>query len=85
MKLDFLADNGNTLLRIDVKAIIDTVGENKLAPSRLVVGVVPKLPIIFTDLPKQKERTKAIAKPQMEKKAIVVERRVATALSKNLF
>lgn len=62
----------------------DTIGENRLIPNRLVFGVVPILSIIFTDLPEQEERLEAIAIAQLKMNVIVAERRVATALSKNL-
>lgn len=42
------------LLKIAVKAMNDTIGEDGLVPSLLVFGIVPRFPIMGTTLPNQK-------------------------------
>lgn len=62
----------------------DTIGENGLVPSFLVFGIIPRFTIISPTLPSQAEWMKLLAKSQMEMNAIVPERRISTALSKNV-
>ena len=62
----------------------DTIGENGLVPALLVFSIIPRFPIINTNLPSQKERMAIISTAQMQMNAIVIERRVATALSRNI-
>ena len=62
----------------------ETIGENGLIPSLLVFGIIPRFPIISTNLPSQKERMAILAAAQMEMNATVADRRVATALSRNI-
>lgn len=47
MTLYFPTINVNALLRISVKAMIDTVGGNRLVLSRLVFGILLHLPTIL--------------------------------------
>lgn len=72
------------LLKVAVKAMNDTMGENGLVPSRLVFGMIPRFPIINTDLPTQKERMEALKTAQAEMNSIVAERRVVEALTRNI-
>ena len=65
-----------TLLKLAVKAMNDTIGENGLVPSRLVFGITPRFPIISSDLPTQKERMDILRSAQMEMNAIIAERRI---------
>jgi hypothetical protein len=69
-----------TVLKLAVKAMNDTVGENGLVPSLLVFGVTPRYPALRTDLPNQKERMGVISTAQKEIKTIIAERRITTAL-----
>lgn len=55
VKLYSSSSSDNALLRSAVEAINDTIQENGLVPSRLDIGVVPRFPIISTDLLNQKE------------------------------
>ena len=71
-------------LRIANKAMNDTIGENGLVPSRLVFGIIPRYPILNTDLPNQKERMEAIKLAQSEMNSIIAERRVLAALTKKI-
>ncbi len=71
-------------LRIANKAMNDTIGENGLVPSKLVFGIIPRYPILNTDLPNQKERMEAIKLAQAEMNSIIAERRVLAALTKKI-
>ena len=73
-----------TLLKLSVKAMNDKIGENGLVPSRLVFGIVPRFPIISTDLPTQKERMDILRSAQMEINAIIAERRILRALNRDI-
>lgn len=55
-----------TILKVAVKPVNDTVGQNGLISSRHVFGVLPGFPIIITDLPSQKERIEALSTAQAE-------------------
>jgi hypothetical protein len=72
------------LLRIEVKAINDTMGTNGLVPSLLVFSVVPRVPPMSIDLPKQRDRMAALAAAQMKKSTIVSEKRITAALTQNV-
>lgn len=47
-------------LSVAVKAMNDTMNENGLVSSRLILGMLPRFPIINTALPTQKDRINAI-------------------------
>lgn len=79
--MDFSFVNDDTLLKIAVKAENNTIGENDLVPSRVVFGIISRLSIIATELPKQKEQMKIIAKVQMDMNAIIARRRTLSALN----
>lgn len=68
------------LLRIALKAMNDTMGENGLVPSYLVFGILPRFPVIESEVPEQRERMEIIAAAQMEMNTIIAERRIAEAL-----
>lgn len=72
----------HTALKIALKAMNDTNGENGLVPSLLTFGIIPRFPIISTDLPAQRERMQTLAGAQMEMNAIVSERRTMQVLTK---
>lgn len=74
----------HALLKLAVKAMNDTSGENGLVPLFLVFEIFPRLPIISHDLPNQEKRVKIMVEAQMEMNAIVAEKRISTALSKNV-
>ena len=59
------------VLKVAVKAMNDTMGENGLVPSRLVFGIIPRFPILNTDLPNRLDNglTEAkLVKPMILKK-----------------
>ena len=62
----------------------DTVGENGLVPSRLVLGIIPRFPILNSELPDQKEILEIIKNAQAEMNSIDAERRVLSALTRNV-
>jgi hypothetical protein len=59
-------------------------GENGVVPSLLVFGVTPRYPALSTELPNQKERMEVITAAQQEMNSIIAERRITTALNKNV-
>lgn len=71
-------------LSIAVKAMNDTIGENGLVPSRLVFGIIPRFPILNTNLPMQKDRMAMIKETQAEMNCSIAERRVLTALTRDI-
>lgn len=70
------------LLRVAVKAMNDTMNENGLVPSLLVFGLIPRFPIIASELPNQKERMEILTTAWAEMKAIVAKKRIMRALLK---
>ena len=62
----------------------DTMGENGLVPSRIVFGIIPRFPILNTELPTQKQRMEIIKSAQAEMNSIVAERRVLAALTRDI-
>lgn len=72
------------VLKVAVKAMNDTIGENGLVPTRLVFGVIPRVPIISTELPTQIERMEILPAAQAEMISIVAERKIMTALTRDI-
>lgn len=62
----------------------DTVGENTLVPTRLVLGLAPGFPIIGTEIPTQKERMEVFSNAQVEFSAIIAERKMMATLTRNI-
>ena len=84
VRADYPQAHNKILLNIAVKAMNDTIGEKGLVPSLLAFGITPRFPIISTDLPTQSERMRLLATAQMEMNAIVAERRVQAALTRQI-
>ena len=70
----------DVLLKLAVKAMNDTIGLNGLVPSLLVFGIIPRFPIIASELPQQAARMKALAEARAEYEAIVAELRITAAM-----
>jgi hypothetical protein len=62
----------------------DRIDENGLVPLLFVFGVIPRYPALNTELPNQKVRMEVIAAAQMKMNSIIAERRISTALAKNI-
>lgn len=58
--------------------------EDGFVPSKLVFEILPRFPILSTDLPNQEDRIETIKTVQAEMNSIVVERRVFKSLTKNI-
>jgi hypothetical protein len=71
-------------LRLAVKAMNDTIGEDGLVPSLLVFGISPRHQVLSTNLPTQQERMKVLATANAEMNSIIAERRILTALQKSI-
>lgn len=84
VKIDIPTVNNNTLLKIAVKAMNNTIEKKGLVRSRLVFGIFPRLSIIASNFLKQKEIMEVIVKVQIEMNAIVAEHRTKTALLRNI-
>ena len=65
VRADFPDASPFILLKIAVKAMNDTIGENGLVPSLLVFGIVSRSPIISTEIPSQRERMKILSTAQI--------------------
>lgn len=61
-----------------------TIDESGLVPYLLTFGIIPRFPIIKTNLLTQKDRMKALSTAQMEMSAITAEWRITSVLTKNL-
>lgn len=67
-------------LRLATKALNDAMGENGLVPSLLVFGLIPRFPIIATDMPTQSERMVVLATARAEMEQSVAARLIEQAL-----
>lgn len=61
----------------------DTIGKNRLVPSLLVVGIIPKFSVIAVNILSQKKRVNMLVSDQVEMKAIVAERQIEAAIKHN--
>ena len=84
IKNDFPQIPPHILLKLAVKAMNDTNGENGLVLSLLDFGIIPGFPIISSHLPTHRERMKALSEAQMEMNSIISERRVSKILHRNI-
>lgn len=82
VNLDFPTINNKILFQFAVKVLKDTVRENGLISSGVVLEIVPRLPINSIDFSTQKEQMKAFSKALMRVNAIISERKISTALGK---
>lgn len=62
----------------------DTSVEDVLVPTGLVLGIIPTFPIISTDIPTQTESKGILAAVKAEMNAIIAERNILTALTRNI-
>lgn len=70
--------------KVAVKAMNGTIIERGLVPSRFVLGIIPRFPILNINLSKQGERMDIIKKSQAEMNNIIAEKRVLAALTRNI-
>jgi hypothetical protein len=84
IRMDYPHIPTGNLLKLGVKAMNDTIGENGLVPSLFVFGVIPRYTALNTELMNQKVRMEVIAAAQMGMNSIITKRRIATALAKNI-
>ena len=71
IKTDFPQISPGILLKLAVKAMNDTSGENGLVPSLFVFAIIPRFPIISSHIPTHHERMKALSEAQMEMNAVI--------------
>ena len=81
---DFPQIDRNIALKLSIRAMNGTNGYNRLVPSIVVLGIIPRFPIISSDLPAQKERMLARSMAQLEMNAVVAERRILAALFRSI-
>lgn len=81
VKTDFTSALHDILLNIAVKAMNGTLGENRLVPSKLVFGIIPRFSIKSYDLPGPQERVEILANAEIEMISIVAERKLLAALT----
>lgn len=72
------------ILKIAVKVMNDTIGDNGLVPSRLVFRTIPRFPILIICLPAQRKRMKAPKSARAEINSIDSVGRVPEALTRNI-
>jgi hypothetical protein len=73
VNFDFSTGRPKMILACATK-VLNNTGENCLVLSLLVFGIIPRLPILSTDLPEQNERMRVLAAAQAEYNTIVGER-----------
>lgn len=54
------------LIKVAVKAMNETMCENGLVPSKLVFGIIPRFPILNTELPNQREKWQSFLKHMLK-------------------
>lgn len=84
IKQDLLNASLPMWLKIAADVIVDTIGDSELIPSRLVFKTILQFPMMFLELPLQKERMKALANYHMEMNSIIAKQKHSTALSKKV-
>ena len=62
----------------------DTIGERGLVLSFINYGINPRFPIISTELPIHEERRRLLVSAQIEMNAIIAERRIQAALTRQI-
>lgn len=80
LKFEFPVADPKLILKVSSEPMEDTIDEDGLAPSRLVLFIVLGLAVISSNCPKQRERVKIIAKAQTEMIALFAKRLVQPAL-----
>lgn len=83
-KSEFSKIDNDTILKLTVKAMNDTMGPTGLVPSLLVFGMLPRFPAVQTNLPNQCDGMHALLMAKTEMEGIVAEQRLKTALSNNV-
>ena len=71
-------------LSLSVKSVNETAGQNGLFPVLLVFGVLPRRPFSTMDLPKQRDRMKALKLGRLEMSKQVAKARLSTARNSNV-
>lgn len=84
IKLNFPQIEAIRALNLAVKAKNDKNGDNRSVPSLTVLLIIPRFPIISSNIPTQKERMLVLSEAQMEMNAIVAER-IILAISPGVF
>lgn len=56
--MDFSNVGQEDILKLSMKVINEKIGENRSVPSHFVFGITPTFPIIFSNLPNQKNEWK---------------------------
>lgn len=72
------------LFKVAVKEMNDTMEEKDLVSSRPIFGIIPRIPILSTDLLSQEECMEAWNSAQAEMNLIVTERRVLGGPARNI-
>ena len=72
------------VLSIAVRVMNDTAGPNGLVPTLLVFGILPRIPLIPTQLPSQVARFKVMKEARTEMMRIVAKSKLKTALKGNV-
>lgn len=74
----------NYIPHVAIKAINCKMGEERLIPARLVFSVIPRFPILSTNLSKHKELMKDINAAKSGINSIIAKKKVKTAVSSNI-
>ena len=71
-------------LKLAVKAMKDTAGQNGLVPTLLVFGVMPRIPVARKDLPGMMERMQAMEAGRKDMADILARNRISKAVQSNV-
>lgn len=71
------------IIKIAVKEMNSIIRNIGLVPTRLFFGVIPTHPVITTELLRENAKIEIVAAAKTEQNAIIAERRIITALTKN--
>ena len=84
IQTDYKKLEKETILKLTIKAMNDTMGPNGLVPSLLVFGALPRFPAIANNLANQRDRMETLQMAKDEMEQIVAEQRLKTALISKL-
>lgn len=82
--LDYPLANLSAFLKGPIKSMTDTMGQEGLVSSRLVLGILPRLSIIKSNLPSRKRRTGIVKTVKAKVNFVSADRTLIVSLPRNL-
>lgn len=81
---DYTSGSPEIILKLAIKCMNINMGKYELVPSCLVSGILPRFPILISNLSYQKAMIEIIKTARAEVSFIIAERKVTAALTKNV-